>query len=49
MRVPATSCSRPGIVGVVIFVAGLSLGYSFEKEKAPWRPARAGKALIVSA
>ena len=48
LRVPGDILFTAGIVGVVIFVAGLSFGYSFEKEKAP-RPARTCKALIVSA
>ena len=35
MRVPGDILFTLGIVGFVIFVAGLSLGFSFEKEKAP--------------
>ena len=35
LRAPGDMLFTAGIVGVVIFVAGLSIGYSFEKEKSP--------------
>jgi nitric oxide reductase subunit B len=35
MRAPGDILFTLGIVGFVVFVAGLSLGFSYEKEKAP--------------